>query len=599
MANNNKFILRKHQQEAYDFIKTRSSKGYGGLISLEMGAGKTAIALKIISEATKNQKLSLYVCTASLIDEVEDQAKQHFPELAGSDEFMIYSQDRSDLSQVHETGVGNLFVIVSYSTLTSLFTNTELEAPANKPGEPLSNFVGDFPYSTHWDYVFFDESQRLRDTSRLSYQAAISLCSRSNWCMSGTLLINSGSDSLGQFKVSGMITSPDYEDILPREFLRYKKKAMVSPAFDPNTTLKPLVTEKIGLTFYPKNKKIYKACYDEYSKTSNRGARVDFLGYITAMKQICIHPYTLTTGKRNTFDPEGDGDIFRSKKLTKTIELLEKADSSDVFVVFSEYKAPLRMLKNYFGERALVVSGDLSKRKVSENISLFKRGKKKILLTTYKSCGKGHNFFMANKVILLSPLWNTASMKQAIARVWRSGQKRQVTVYELVYKGTIDTSLAAYSDQKQEAIEDFEEGRDNHKLKECLRGANICLSKDEDGGAQVRYQDLEDVETFEDEESELELKEEKRKRGVKVRSAKKKRGGKVKSERGKRKPVRVKKKSTRVQKKRVIVESKEATKKALKEQTKTKVLCVIDQDGQETEGATDQELDDIMKDLGF
>lgn len=62
------------------------------------------------------------------------------------------------------------------------------------------------------------------------------------------------------------------------------------------------------------------------------------------------------------------------------------------------------------------------------------------LLTT-KVGGFGLNLTGANRAIILDPDWNPANDNQAVDRVFRIGQKRDVIVYRLVQMGTIEEKI--------------------------------------------------------------------------------------------------------------------------------------------------------------
>ncbi|SOV22124.1 DNA repair protein RAD54, putative [Plasmodium sp. DRC-Itaito] len=64
-----------------------------------------------------------------------------------------------------------------------------------------------------------------------------------------------------------------------------------------------------------------------------------------------------------------------------------------------------------------------------------------IFLLSSKSGGCGINLISSNRLILLDPDWNPANDKQALARVWREGQKKICYIYRLFCTGTIDEKV--------------------------------------------------------------------------------------------------------------------------------------------------------------
>merc|ERR1712126_94213 len=61
-----------------------------------------------------------------------------------------------------------------------------------------------------------------------------------------------------------------------------------------------------------------------------------------------------------------------------------------------------------------------------------------IFFLSSKAGGCGINLVGANRLLMVDPDWNPANDKQALARVWRDGQKKQCYIYRLFSTGTIE-----------------------------------------------------------------------------------------------------------------------------------------------------------------
>ena len=59
-----------------------------------------------------------------------------------------------------------------------------------------------------------------------------------------------------------------------------------------------------------------------------------------------------------------------------------------------------------------------------------------VFLLSCKAGGVGLNLIGANRLVLFDSDWNPANDLQALARVWREGQKKPVTIYRLLSTGT-------------------------------------------------------------------------------------------------------------------------------------------------------------------
>lgn len=58
-----------------------------------------------------------------------------------------------------------------------------------------------------------------------------------------------------------------------------------------------------------------------------------------------------------------------------------------------------------------------------------------------KAGGVGLNLIGASNLILYDSDWNPASDQQAMARIWRDGQKKNVHIYRLLTSGTIEEKI--------------------------------------------------------------------------------------------------------------------------------------------------------------
>lgn len=55
-----------------------------------------------------------------------------------------------------------------------------------------------------------------------------------------------------------------------------------------------------------------------------------------------------------------------------------------------------------------------------------------IFMLSSKAGGCGLNLIGANRLVMFDPDWNPANDDQAMARVWRDGQKKQCFIYRLL-----------------------------------------------------------------------------------------------------------------------------------------------------------------------
>ena len=71
----------------------------------------------------------------------------------------------------------------------------------------------------------------------------------------------------------------------------------------------------------------------------------------------------------------------------------------------------------------------------------FQHGLVPVFLISLKAGGLGLNLTNANYVIHLDPWWNPAIEQQATDRAYRIGQNKNVTVYHLISRHTIEEKI--------------------------------------------------------------------------------------------------------------------------------------------------------------
>eukprot|EP00913_Durusdinium_trenchii_P019916 g18721.t1 len=90
-----------------------------------------------------------------------------------------------------------------------------------------------------------------------------------------------------------------------------------------------------------------------------------------------------------------------------------------------------------------------------------------------KAGGCGLNLIGANRLVMFDPDWNPANDRQAMARVWRDGQKKPCYIYRLFTTGTIDEKdLFTFSEKTACAT---------HEMLGCQRcGAGLPVPQEEE-----------------------------------------------------------------------------------------------------------------------
>ena len=142
-----------------------------------------------------------------------------------------------------------------------------------------------------------------------------------------------------------------------------------------------------------------------------------------------------------------------SEKIKQIIDICKEARENGMKVlIFSYFKTDvlyrLRELLTYTASD--ILSGDISPARRQEVIDEFsKDSNQTVLLAQIEAGGVGLNIQSANIVILCEPQWKPSTEQQAISRVYRMGQTRDVLVYRLLTKDSIDEPIMALIHKKE------------------------------------------------------------------------------------------------------------------------------------------------------
>ena len=131
-----------------------------------------------------------------------------------------------------------------------------------------------------------------------------------------------------------------------------------------------------------------------------------------------------------------------------------RQDTNDKIVLISNYTQTLDIfdkLCQHRGYGRLRLDGTMNVTKRQKLVDKFNdpNGDEFVFLLSSKAGGCGLNLIGANRLVLFDPDWNPAADQQALARVWRDGQKKDCFVYRFIATGTIEEKIFQRQSHKQ------------------------------------------------------------------------------------------------------------------------------------------------------
>ncbi len=444
--------LRTYQKIGYKWLRTLEQYKMGGILADDMGLGKTiqllAVILSYVQKNKENVKPSIIICPSSLALNWYNEIQKFTPTLKA----LVISDDYLERKRkIEEIGKYQV-IITSYDSL-------------KRDIDLYENYC--------FKYVVADEAQYIKNNNTKNSKAIKTINAETKFALTGTPIENSLSElwSIFDFIMPGYLYKYKkfkelYETPIIKEQnedVMNKLKKQIEP-FVLRRTKGEVLTELPDKTVTILNNEMSEEQYNIYmsymaqarkeimSQIDINGfekSQIKILSLLMRLRQICCHP--------KFFLGEYEGE---SSKLNQCIEIIQDAVlGGHKILLFSSYTSMFEIieekLKN-IGVKYLKLTGQT---KVGERIELVDKFNTdeniKVFLISLKAGGTGLNLTGADMVIHYDPWWNLSAENQATDRTYRIGQKRNVQVYKLITKNSIEEKIYELQQKKAKLIDNM------------------------------------------------------------------------------------------------------------------------------------------------
>ena len=427
--------LRDYQETGVKWMSMLHHYGFGGILADDMGLGKTLQTIAFLSSQLKKETNVLILAPSSLIYNWLDEFAKFAPEM---DVAVIYG-----LKPVRDNLIaeGHQVMITSYASFRQ-----------DVEGYSQLNF----------DYLFLDEAQVMKNAQTKIAHHLRNFEVKNTFALSGTPIENNLGElwSIFQIVLPGLLPSKKNFLKLPAETVArfIKPFVMRRKKEDVLQELPELIEVSYRNELADSQKAIYLAQLKQMQErvlTStdeelNR-SKMEILSGLMRLRQICDTPALFMD------DYHGE-----SGKLESLLELLEQIQTgSHRMLIFSQFRGMLDIIEKELKKMKMEtfkITGSTPAKDRQEMTNSFNNGEGDAFLISLKAGGVGLNLTGADTVILVDLWWHPAVESQAIGRAHRMGQERNVEVYRLITRGTIEEKIQELQESKRHLVSTILDG---------------------------------------------------------------------------------------------------------------------------------------------
>lgn len=448
-----KATLRRYQEIGYKWLKTLDTYGLGGILADDMGLGKTLQVITLLLDYNVNstdKRSSIVVCPSSLALNWFNELEKFAPSLKA----IVVSGNAEERKVIIKNIENYDIIITSYDSLkrdVEVYTEQNYE----------------------FKFIIADEAQYIKNNNTQNFKAIKKIKAKTRFALTGTPIENSLAElwSIFDFSMPGYLYSyrkfkENFETPIIREEDTYKiqKLKMLIEPFILRRIKEEVLTELPEKTVTVLNSEMeeeQQKIYMSYMASAREEVANELIGdgfeknqmkilaLLMRLRQICCHPKLFLDNYNN-----GSG------KLNQCMEIIKDAvQGNHKILLFSGYTSMFDIIEKELKEENIKYFKLTGQTKVSERIKLVDEFNEnediKVFLISLKAGGTGLNLIGADMVIHYDPWWNISAENQATDRTYRIGQKRNVQVYKLITKNSIEEKIYELQQKKAQLVDNM------------------------------------------------------------------------------------------------------------------------------------------------
>ena len=470
--------LRPYQVEGFQWLSFLYEHRLGGILADDMGLGKTVQALALLAHAIEEHRAAaeraaergesvepfapfLVVAPTSVITNWAAEAERFLPEA----KVVTITETTAGKIPLAERIAGAHLVLTSYTLLR--MDEDAYTGYARTLGGGINKLTGEQGAPEGWGALLLDEAQFVKNTGTRAWSIARAMPARTKIAMTGTPIENNLMElwALLAIVADGLFPSARaFRDLYARPAESGEDPAhAAATAARLRRRIRPLMLRRtkelvaaelpakndtrVNLPLAPGHRRIY--------DTHLQRERQKVLGLLEDMDKNRFTIFQSLTLLRRLaldaalIDPEAYAGVSSVKRDYLVRQLPDLLERGHRVLVFSQFTGYLKSISAHLSEEGIGhLYLDGSTRNRAEVIEAFTSGKEPVFLISLKAGGFGLNLTEADHVFIMDPWWNPAAEQQAVDRIHRIGQDKEVHVYRLVAEGTIEEKVMQLKESK-------------------------------------------------------------------------------------------------------------------------------------------------------
>ena len=427
--------LRDYQEVGVRWLSMLNHYGFGGILADDMGLGKTLQTIAFLSSVVTSDSKILILAPSSLIYNWKEEFEKFAPQMKVE---VIYGLKASR----DEIIASNPQVaITSYASFRQDVEQYE---------------------KNQYQYLILDEAQVMKNSQTKIAQYLRKFDVPHTFALSGTPIENHVEElwSIFQIVLPGLFPgkkefkqlSPETISHYVKPFIMRRKKSEVLQELPDliEMTYKNELADDQKTIYLAQLKQMQDRILSSSEEELNR-SKMEILSGLMRLRQICDTP--------SLFLEDYTGE---SGKLDSLRELLEQIkDGNQRVLIFSQFRGMLDIIEKELDALKMTsfkITGSTPANERQDMTNAFNSGQGDAFLISLKAGGVGLNLTGADTVILVDLWWNPAVEDQAIGRAHRMGQDKNVEVYRMITRGTIEEKIQELQTSKRHLVSTILDG---------------------------------------------------------------------------------------------------------------------------------------------